>query len=435
MLNTPEFGRLVKQFRGTRSQTELAEKADTFRQRFGAVENGQPHDLSDAALAQLDTAFDWPTGYAKAALWSSHSRPDDDRTKYTPVPINSGPFCLGYFEDGSPVETPGQIASTAPADAFVPALAAAGRTTLVDTQGLSTASRYEFMALAGNWRAITGGTRVGGVGVFTGNGYPFVAPVAVDPIPGITSLSQAQRMAQRAYGATYEQGGDESLGLSLLAASIELQEGDVAVNGLDPRLLHQSQKPRPDRLGGQPETWPERLRQLISQAGLTEEFYRYVAPHSIFPGLFRSRDSMIDVLYNPCSDPSLIVQDPPTVVAAQDLSQWLLFFDSSLTPELPVVVHDALVAAGHVPPVVILHDASRRSGRALVPVDFSGTVILVNPDQPTMSGPGQVVKEAVRDAWSSGHLKYATVTDFNSQTRRAVYTHRGQSFGLDLPTT
>lgn len=420
MLNTPTFGEFVKAARGTRSQADLAGKADTFRQRFGQIESGQPHDLTETALAQLDAAFEWPTEFAQAALRATlNDHHDTHPTTYQPYDASDrGPCRLGYFADGSVLTSVNRIASTAPAAAFFPMIAAAGRTTLIDIHALDDDERLALGGLASQWNDITNAS---GRAVCTiaanpdsiGTGW---TPIAIDPLPGITSLSQALTLTRRLRPIIEKHlpTDDMAIALSLLAAAIDL--GDAQ------HKLGQSTHTNGIALIARPQGRSTSWGRLLEVAGLPPHRYQRVDLTRVFRGLFDARDALIDIAYDPGAATPISMRRQPEVVAAQDLNGALLLFDSHLTPELPVVVHAALAAAGHLLPTVITGAADLFSD------DFTGLVIDIHKIATALPTDRDWLRQ-----WSAGELKYATITNYDSVTRRAVYTEGGRSHGIDLP--
>lgn len=423
MLNTPAFGEFVKTARGARSQADLADKADTFRQRFGQIESGQPHDLTETALAQLDAAFEWPTDFAQAALRATLNATDVLRqpVTYQPYEVSDWETCpVAYLADGKPLISVNRIVSTAPAAAFLPMIAADRRTTLIDIHALDDDEHFMFGQLARQWESLTNGAGRAARTFAThpNSGPERWDPIAIDPLPGITSLSQALTLTRRLRPIIEKRlpdTEDMTIALSLLAAAIDLGDaqhthGSTSTNGI-------AQIARPEGPSG---SWPS----LLHVAGLPLHRYRQVDLTRVFRGLFDARDALIDILYN--SDATIptsisIIRDPE-VVAAQDLNGALLLFDSRLTPELPVVVHAALAAAGHPLPTALTDTPD------LIPDDFAGLVIDINKLPTTLpTDPGWLRQ------WRDGGLNYATITNYDSVTRRAVYTEGGRSYGIDLP--
>lgn len=432
MLNTPAFGAFIKEARGTRSQADLAGKADTFRQRFGQIESGQPHDLTESALAQLDAAFEWPTDFAQAALRATLSSDYDEQpVTYQPYEASDWDPCrLGYFADGELLVSVNRIASTAPAVAFFPMIVAARRTTLVDIHALDDDERLTLGRLASQWNSITNDA---GRAVCTiparpeevGTGW---TEVAVDPLPGIVSLSQALTLTRHLRpvidkNVAVTGADDMSIALSLLAAAIDL--GDVQQPNPARVDLGDSQPTNTNGLAliARPHSTSASWRRLLEVAGLPNERYLRVNLTRVFRGLFDARDALIDIAYNPGSTTPITMLKEPEVVAAQDLTGALLLFDSNLTPELPVVVHAALASAGHPLPTIITD-----AGQSL-PDDLTGLVIDINN---RTAGPLPTDPQW-QQQWRNGDLKYATITNYDSTTRRAVYTERGVSHGIDLP--
>jgi len=417
MLNTPAFGEFVKEARGARSQADLADKADTFRQRFGQIESGQPHDLTDSALAQLDAAFEWPTDFAESALRATLN--DEHPVTYKPYEASDWDPCrLGYFADGSVLISVNRIASTAPAAAFFPMIVAARRTTLIDIRALDDDERLALGRLAGQWSGITNdsGRAVCTVAAHPDSGDHRWTPVAIDPLPGITSLSQALTLTRRLrpiIGRSFAADDDMAVALTLLAAAIDL--GDTPDKLDTPNGIALLARPH----GPSTASWSR----LLEIAGLPPHRYRQADLTRVFRGLFDARDALIDIAYDPGAPTPISMIRQPEVVAAQDLSGSLLLFDSHLTPELPVVVHAALAAAGHPLPIVISTEVA-----SLLSDDFTGLAIDINNiATPLPTDPGWLRQ------WRTGDLPYATITNYNSTTRRAVYTEHGLSHGIDLP--
>lgn len=421
MLNTPSFGEFVKNARGPRSQTDLADKADTFRQRFGQIESGQPHDLTETALAQLDAAFEWPTDFAQAVLRATlNDTYDEQPVTYQPYEVSDWETCpLGYIADGSPLISVNRIVSTAPAAAFLPMIAADRRTTLIDIHALDDDEHFAFGQLARQWESLTNGAGRAARTFAThpNSGSERWDPIAVDPLPGITSLSQALTLTRRLRPIIEKRlpdTEDMAIALSLLAAASDLGDaqhphGSTSINGI-------TQIARPDGPSG---SWPR----LLEVAGLPLHRYRQVDLTRVFRGLFDARDALIDILYNSGATVPISIIREPEVIAAQELNGALLLFDSRLTPELPVVVHAALAAAGYPLPTALTDTPPD-----VIPDDFAGLVIDINKLPTTLpTDPGWLRQ------WRDGGLNYATITNYDSVTRRAVYTEGGRSYGIDLP--
>lgn len=360
------------------------------------VVEGNVSVLSDTELSSLDRTLQWPDGYAAAAR--------DVAATSTSIMLYYEQLAmrrhLAYQMDRSPLSVASSVVWAAKAEALIPRIASWNGTVLVDVRAFASAER-ELAKLAVDWESERGQEQMGKTGV---SGLPGADAVAVDPLPGIQSLAQARRLVEQIQAIRRRSGDDDAIGgaLTVLAAVIQLGEASADGNGLD--LMRQGiNEPV--------------LRELVERTGMSEKYAQFANCEELFAGLYRARDLSVNVVLRPTG--GFTVREKPVVKAACDLTGFLLFYDSEVSPEVPIVVDDALGRVGE-PTLVV-------SARAPFPGFGDGSdrggclaVMVVKPDE-------------LGDDWASEECGYATVTEYDSSGGQAVYSERGRAQVVQIP--
>lgn len=271
-------------------------------------------------------------------------------------------------------------------------------------RAFSPADHPELEKMAIAWTDSRGPGFIGQTGVVSMQSL--VPAVAVDPLPGIVTLSQARRLVEkirhgRGVAAQLDPFGSLRSALTLLAAAIDLT-GAQGTNGLD--LM---------RAGINGDT----LRELVTQSKMSADCLQLANCEELFRGLYRARDLDVEIGITGTGNAKFKVDPLPPVSAAESLIGFMMFYDSEVSPELPVVVDDALSRVGE-PTLVV--SAQR-------PFDDAGDCLAV-----TVLESSRLERE--RD-WRTGGCDYATVTDYIPKTARAVYTEGGRAQMVEIPKT
>lgn len=360
------------------------------------IVDGPKNGLSVEDLAELDSELGWPQGYADALRQAtSPTVSGEERAVYARAAEVKRP--LAYERVGLPFRAASSVVWVASAAALIPRILSWNGTALVDVQAFASSERWQVEKMASVWARERGARLVGRTGVPSMR--TVVDAVAVDPLPGIGSLSQARCLVTKIqHSRSGGLGGDPlRYALTLLAAAIDLGV-DEDRNGLD--LM------RAGIDGGI-------LRDLVGQSKMSAKYTEFANCEELFRGLYCARDLDVDIYVERVGGERFEVAPLPPVSAAQDLTGFLLFYDSEVSPELPVVVDDALSRIGETTLVV---SAQR-------PFDDAGDCLAVT------------VRESPRleRDWSEGGCGYATVTDYCARTGRAVYTEDGRARVVEIP--
>lgn len=356
--------------------------------------------VSDTELFSLDRTLQWPEGFAAAARDVAADNVSA-MVYYEQLAVRRH---LGYDCKQSPLSAAGSVVWAAPAEALIPRIASWSGTVLVDVRAFGSFER-ELAKLAESWRNERGQEQMGKTGI-SELALSEVDAVAVDPLPGIQSLAQARGLVEQIQAVRGLGPGEDASGaaLTVLAAVIQLGEdsGDSS-NGLD--LMRQGIN-------------ESILRGLVEKTGMGEKYARLANCEDLFAGLYRARDLAVNVVLRPAG--GVKVWEMPVVKSACDLTGFLLFYDSAVCPELPIVVDDALGRVGE-PTLVV-------SARAAFPGFGDGgdrggclAVVVVKPGE-------------LKDDWVSEECGYATVSEFNRMSGQAVYTERGRSQVVQIPS-
>lgn len=358
------------------------------------IVDGPKNVLSVEDLAELDSVLGWPQGYADALRQATSPTVSGGRAVYARAAEVKRP--LAYERAGLPFRAASSVVWAAPATALIPRILSWNGTALVDVRAFAPSERWQVDKMASDWARERGARLVGRTGVPSMR--TVVDAVAVDPLPGIDSLSQALRLVTMIRQAQGVFPGD-SLGcaLTVLAAAIDLGI-DEDRNGLD--LM------RAGIDGGI-------LRDLVAQSKMSTRYTVFANCEELFRGLYRARDLDVDIYVERVGGERFEVAPLPPVSAAQSLTGFLLFYDSDISPELPVVVDDALSRIGE-PALVV---SVKRPFE-----DADGCLSVSVLDSPRLA-----------DDWREGRCGYATVTDYCTRTGRAVYTEDGRARVVEIP--
>lgn len=383
-----EFRRIVERSRVHRSGLSSV---------VSAVVAGTKDKLSLDEMEELDVLLQWPRGYAEALWCANQNNPTP--TVYEREHGVKRP--LVHDSTGLPFCAAGTVVWAAPASALIPRILSWHGTALVDVRAFEPID--QLMKLAGDYKQQHGAKRVGQTGV---PALPLRA-VAVDPLPGIDTLWQARGLLeqiQRVRGERFDCLGG---GLTVLAAAILLRSSGTAngkTNGLD--LMRRG-------VDG------DLLRELVAESGMSDTYSFPANCENLFRGLYRARDLAVDIAVSPDGDRGgFRVQSVATIKAAQDLTGFLLFYDSDVSPEVPVVVDDALKRVGE-PTLVV--SVKRPFPASCGTADGDAALVVT-------------VVDSLRDEEKLGRTGgYATVSEFNPKTGRAVYTEAGRARMVEIP--
>ncbi|WP_342314761.1 hypothetical protein LIX17_25250 (plasmid) [Mycobacterium avium subsp. hominissuis] len=363
MENTPAFGKAVREQRGDRTQTEIANLGGPYRQLQGRIEKGDHIEVPDKALRQFDVAFGWAPGTAATILRGSQK----GLVAAPPPRIAVG--ALGYdAETGQAVEFPARLRTTlAPGD-LVDAICSWPGIVVADTQVFDSPDRSALRGLPGRLPEWVLKSEIGPTGqrlasqwgagaddrvaLTVGVQCAGIDSVAIDPIPGMTNSEQASR---------------------LIAAVRDIRPDSTSVAGRELEISHTllqlaCQRPHPERhrrallTVERPflrtddvlyEPLSPSWKEFLDQAETTLPM-EYAAPSvaALLSGLTTARDNSIDIILDKSTTPARIAKrEVPTVIFPQDLSAGtLLLHDAEVSPELPAVVtwatdHPVLVIA------------------------------------------------------------------------------------------
>lgn len=405
--NSPAFGEFIKNRRespepagqelpGNRfaplarkpklSMDDIAARGGPERHRLGIIERGID-DLSDEDLRQLDTAFGWPAGYARALL--DFSVTSGDRMAQTATWARESPG-LGLVDDhdrGDPIL--GYSADDTSVRVAIP------REVLVDGGDVTPKA---LLSIAYRWRRLTAidvnvfgadlqplqefaqwwEDKFRGEVVSTTDRVVGVREVAIDPLPAIHTLTDARTLVLAAEG--HLDGVFNPAGLTRSAATIfwvahtvrqaagqaNGNTSDVPADGLT-ALTSLAQD---IRASGTQDGWSSGYSAFHAESGLSSvaaeidtDAQRYVA------GLLQARDQLTNILARTEADSGLLKWIPrgPAPMPITELDRHcLVIYDSTLSPELPTLLGwAASTSQGNGEQVLtIQRDAAHRTAHA-----------------------------------------------------------------------
>lgn len=209
--NTPYFAEFIKAARNTANLTQdmLSERGAPYRQMQGKVENGELHELEPPLLAQYDSAYGWPRGYAaavaQAAAYSSGDLTgsvldDGDRPtladQYKPDRSNNPP-ALGFNPaTGQPVWPTRPILTNIGFQTLKAIIDSRAGTTLLDINAVDESSLRDVATgpIATERHRMLYRTAPG-EGTLTDISH-LAQPIAIDPLTDLTNMVEARRLSQ-----------------------------------------------------------------------------------------------------------------------------------------------------------------------------------------------------------------------------------------------
>lgn len=370
-------------------------------------------ELSDINFSQLDEILLWPRGYARAA-WHATAAFDSIPIRYEASEVKRH---LAYDDlHRAPLQAASAVVWAAPSGALIPRIASWNGTALVDVRAFGSS---ELNRLVADRKKTRGAGDIGKTGVPALTGVP---AFAIDPLPGIRTLAQARGLVEQIHAVRQMVGRDAIAGaLTVLAAAIQL-DATPDTNGLN--LMRRGVNP--DALADTL-TPPERvsmmrvLRDLVAQTGMSEQYTQLANCEELFGGLYRARDLAVDIALEADKDGGFRIESVSAVKAADKLTGFLLFYDSDISPEIPVVVDDALSRVGE-PTLVV--SAKPPFPASVDGIDHGGCLAV------TVTDPARLERD-----WMGQGCGYATVTEYNGVTGRAVYTEGGSAQVVHVPLT
>lgn len=328
--NTAEFGRLFREARGQQTQDEIDELGGPYRQRQSEIERGDPIDLTPAVLNQIDTAFRWTRGSAETLLTSR------DALSEPPAELDTiGPRALGFDTGGREIPMPPKLIVDTSVD-LTPLLQRWDGLILIDVKA---ADFMRTPPAPGDWwpRVV----------YRTGANEPADAqPIAIDPLAGLTSYRRAWALASLPIPGKHD--GGERAALTLLFTAAEMhREGIDGLTALS--KLAQSSPVYDSAL--------DRWREFHRASGLTSRLAKpeFKETAALFTGLMAARDMLVEVeiSYTPNKPgDNNVTASVPKTVPPSALAGGVLYFDSAVCPELPLVIDWAQTS--HQPPPLLL---------------------------------------------------------------------------------
>lgn len=401
MMNTVEFGQFVRATRATRSQQEIASGAGTFRQRLGAIEQGDTVELTEKWLTQLDTAFDWPHGLAAAKLQCTQQPPSTpkpilyQRAEHTPP--------LGFATDQTPIALPKRLLANVDSRLFLPLVAAWPGTALIDLTTTTDDELPEWDRLA--LYALNHDRAVLQIGT---DAVPTADQIAVEPLSAIRTLAQAHTLVNALMSSATTapiRANVQAAAMTLLLLAATHAAGDSDDN--DPLSL--CVRANVD---------------LKLQLALQDKMAEYLSGprrevadlELLFGGLLAARDMMADYVID--DETGTVVPGTPRVQPITDLEGKVVFYDSRVIPELPVVVQ-----------AFSMNALAIGCPDTAPPTDGDGSVIMI---QPTMPSTPRSALDAELQA-QPVTADTGTLGHFSGASGLAVYTESGQARAIRLP--
>ncbi|MFV8055076.1 hypothetical protein [Mycobacterium sp. 48b] len=328
-VNKPFFGRIVNQARGPRTQDEIVELGGPTRQRLAQIEKGDPVVLTPAVLAQIDAAFGWAPSTSETLL--TPPRPPVDM-QHRAFPVTG----LGVDQSGASVPMPPVTAITGAGHILIPLAERWAGPVLIDVcsgelieqflQGWHdrsfnidhrrlkrTGLSEPFTATASaidpfpRWRTTTSVMQVlHQIEVFTNVNSPVPEP--------IRPTATLKRMAVTTLFVSMMATKTERSGLSVIS--------DLASTTPDPELL---------------KAWNEFFESTQLSSGFeklsTDAF-------EVFSHLLELRDFHIDLELVSTGPATMCVQphDDVEILNPAHLNDFIIFYDSTVCPYLPVIV-------------------------------------------------------------------------------------------------
>lgn len=339
VMNTVEFGELVRAARDDRSQDLIDQKGGPPRQRQTQIERGDAVDLSPAVLKQLDTAYEWTPGTAEALL-SRPEPPTNLATALAELPATA----FAIDSAGDPVELPSLLMVDSP-QPLVEVVRRWPGPVLIGGDRTVPDSAFRFpidLELLDQQRLRRAGL----------NSPPDVAPVAIDPIKQLRRYDDAINLFRRLDQADLSYNLDDvrlAAFTLLFVVSEAHRRGCSGIAALSLFAEEQlSPAPAPARL-----RWMEFYR----SSGLSS---RFMTPFPDLPVLLRSvaalYDFHIDLALTDTEDDNALAitrsssADP---LAVSDLNNSIVLYDPDQHPDLPILIDWAQPDPAH-PQLVIL---------------------------------------------------------------------------------
>jgi hypothetical protein len=374
VVNKPYFGRIVNQARGPRTQDEIAELGGPTRQRQAHIEKGDPVVLTRAVLAQIDEAFGWAPFTSEAVL-----TPPRLPAALQHRSFSCKPNALGVDQSGASVPMPPVTAITGAGEILVPLVERWAGPVLIDIR--SGAPTEQFLQ---GWHDRSFNIdsrrlkRAGASDPFT------AAPSAIDPFPSLRSTGAVMELLRRIEiftsvnapapepirpHTTLKRMAVTTLFISMMATKPDRSGlsvlSDLAATTPDPELL---------------KAWLEFFESTQLSSGFEE---LSTEAFEVFSPLLELRDFHIDLELVSTGPGTTRVQphDDVEVLIPAHLNDFIIFYDSTVCPYLPVIVDWAYGSRkSEITPLLITSNSRPYLAKGIPPALASSSVIILTDD-------------------------------------------------------